>query len=678
MKSAFQNPPAQYRTNYLLHRWPENRKDLMDAFRDYGYRGVVTNVPPDNGFTSNPDNLDSFADILDELDAKGLSYWIYDEVRYPSGRGGGLTLEGHPELAAKGFFMYRRMAYEPVHAKYHLPDEAEKIIWAAKYPVASPNVFDSVVQFDRMEPVPFTKDFVECDLKEMEILYVFSVKDAYEGSHSTHNIASHQKNINIMDKRAVARFIECVYEPMVKRVPDSFRRALNVFTDEPGLQVAYIGPEEVWPFALAPWVDGLFEAYEAEYGHSILPQLPLLFEGGSNAYPVRIRFYELVGKLIAEAWSEQLSDWCEAHGCGFSGHYIAEEFVFNHVKHFGNFIKVLCAASYPGIDLLQCYPEDYWYETPRYAQMAIRKKGTNGMMVEICPYAGAEIFAEDPLNNMAAVMGMLYMAGCRVTHSYFKADFSGWKDGRLADVMPEGLTNEAETNWFNEYVGRLGLMLDGLHNCCDTYIYYGIEDTQAKTVPEYTGAWNTGDHMVTDSTGLLMRAIMDAGRDFYMIDRDDLREAAEKGTISGNPIKRIFVPSMDVIYGESLSILEKLAENGVEVRFLDQAPTFAAEDGSALQTKLPVCDLEAVKALVQPDEIFPKAAENAIIHRAVFKRGGEVLYFLVNRSRTDGKLLYHGTDGEIWNPEDGSVTAVAHGEAVTVPAMRALFIVAKD
>lgn len=674
MRSAFQNPPARFRVNPIVHEWPENRTDAMDAIKDYGYGGVVTNVPYHNGFTSNPHNCNEFSDILKELEERGLTYWIYDEDGYPSGRGGGLTLEGHPELAAKGIFMYRRIAYEPLHAKYHLPDEAEKIVWAAKYPAGLPGTLQSEVQIDQMTPVPFTKDFVECNLKEKEILYVFCVKDSFEGSPSTHNLIANQRNINYLDKRAVAEFIKRCYEPIAQ----TYDRSCGVFTDEPGLMVAYVEPTETWPFALAPWIDGLFDIYEAEYGHSILPQLPFLFEGGSRGYALRVRFYELVGKLMAEAWSGQLSQWCEAHGSSFSGHYIAEEFVFNHVKHFGNYVKVMMNSSYPGIDLLQCFPEAYWYETPRYAQMVVRKKQTNGMMVEVSPYAERDVFEKDPINNMACMMAMLYMAGCRVTHAYYRADFSKWKDGKLAGFMSGGYTDEAETNRFNEYVGRMGVMLDGLHNCCDTYIYYGIEDTQAKTVPEYSGAWNTGDHMVTDSTGLLMRAIMDAGRDFYMIDRDDLREAAEKGTVSGNPIKRIFVPSMDVIYSESLQVLEKLAEQGVEVRFFVKSPAFAAEDGSALCTKLPVCDLEEVKALVQPDAVFPKPAENAIIHRAVYKREDKTVHFLVNRSRTDGKLLYNGADGEIWNPEDGSVTAVAHGETVTVPAMRALFIVKKD
>lgn len=136
-----------------------------------------------------------------------------------------------------------------------------------------------------------------------------------------------------MDKAAVRRFIDLCFEPIAQAIPDAYSRAENVFTDEPSLHVTYVRAYETWPYALAPWVDGLFEAYENEYHESILLQLPLIFEGGTNAYPVRVKFYEIVGKLAAEAYSGQLSTWCEAHGCGFSGHYLLEENISQHVKN---------------------------------------------------------------------------------------------------------------------------------------------------------------------------------------------------------------------------------------------------------------------------------------------------------------------------------------------------------
>ncbi len=678
-KSSFQNPERKYRVNPIMHGWPADHKLMMEAIYDYGFGGVVTNVPFAGGFTSNPANLEKFGELLDDLDAAGLSYWIYDEMGYPSGQGGGLTLKDHPEYAAKGIYMVRRIAYEPTHARFPLDDQSDKIVWAAKYPVETPGIHESYVQFDRMIPVPFTSDFLECDLGEKEVLYVFCVKDAYEGTHSTHNVSSFRKNINIMDKAAVRRFIDVCFEPTATAVPDAYQRAGNVFTDEPSLHVAYVREYETWNYALAPWVDGLFEAYEALYGVSLLPDLPLLFEGSTNAYPVRVKFYKLVGRLIAEAWSGQLSEWCEAHGGGFSGHYLLEESIAHHVKQYGDYVTVLRAASYPGVDILNCYPEIYTYLTTKYPQMALRKNGGDGMMVEICPFADVETFKKAPLDNMTCVMGMLYLGGCRVTHSYFGANYEGWRDGILN--RGGGYTNEEESNWFNEYVGRLGTMLDGLTNKCSTFIYYGIEDAQAKNKPMYSSGFGGGDRVADEATGALANAIYEAGRDYYFVDTEDLREALETlgntgvASISGNPVKEIFVPALDVIYAEAVDALQKLAEAGVIVRVVNRMPRYAAETGEPLTNALPTAAIGDICQMVTGDEIFPEAAVGGILLRGRFERDGRSIHMMVNKSRCDVTIAYAGGAGEIWDPRDGSVTALAAGEAVTVPAMRALFVI---
>ena len=663
----------------MMHGWPADLKLAMEALNDFGYGGAVTNVPFANGFTSNPENIEKFAEILDTMDAAGLSYWIYDEMGYPSGQGGGLTLEGHPEFAAKGFYMHRRIAYEPTHARFRLDDESDKIVWAAKYPVETPGTHESSVQYDRMIPVAFTETELECDLAAKEVLYVFCVKDAYEGTHSTHNVSSFRKNINIMDKRAVRRFIDMCFEPIVKEIPDAYSRALNVFTDEPSLHVAYVREYETWNYALAPWVDGLFEAFEELYGFSLLPSLPLLFEGDSNAYPVRVQFYRLVGKLIADAWSGQLSEWCEAHGGGFSGHYLLEENISHHVKQYGDYIQVLRAASYPGIDILNCYPEIYTYNTTKFPQMAVRKNRSNGMMVEICPFSLVEEFKKDPLNNMTCVMGLLYLGGVRITHSYFNANFSEWRGGAFGRTG--GYTNEAETNWFNEYVGRLGAVLDGLDNQCDTFIYYGVEDAQAKTKPLYCGGWNSGDHVADEATGALCRTVYEAGRDFYYIDSEDIAEALASleadgaPSVSGNPVKQIFVPALDVMYRGAAEGLRKLADAGVTVRVVDRMPRYAAETGDTMDPVLPAASLAEIRELVLDDAVFPAPAEGGLVLRGRFEKDGKNIHMLVNKSRTDAVIGYQGGDGELWDPRDGSVSTVSHGADITVPAMRAVFVV---
>lgn len=99
--------------------------------------------------------------------------------------------------------MRRKVAYEKKHVAIHLDDESDKIVWAAKYPFdPAIRMDDSLIQPEKMEPVPFTDTVAECDLDPHWVLYAFIVKPAYEGSHCTHNVCSYSKYINVMNPAA--------------------------------------------------------------------------------------------------------------------------------------------------------------------------------------------------------------------------------------------------------------------------------------------------------------------------------------------------------------------------------------------------------------------------------------------------------------------------------------------
>ena len=675
-KELFKNPPMSLRPCPMTHTWPADHTGLMDAYLDYGYGGAVTNVPYGNGYTTNEDNLKRFKSIREDMKNRGLAYWIYDEDGYPSGQGAGLVLRDHPEFAAKGFYMYKRIAYAPTHVRY-VPDEGtERILWAAKYPVDISKKYESYVCFDSMMTVPFTDLEVECDLGAAEVLYVFCLRDAHEGSQGTHNTYSFNKNVNIMDPNAIRRFIDLCFEPIVAAIPEAYREAAGVFTDEPSLFVEYARDYETWPYALAPWSPELFDSYRQLYGEPIEPVLPLLFEGGERGYPVRVRFYALVGRLVANAFSGQLATWVRDHGGVFSGHYLHEEEIYHHVKYYGDYIRVLSATGRPGLDVLCCFPEIYDYNTAKYPQMADRKKGHPGMMVELCPFYEKETFLKDPLNNMMCIVGLLYLAGVRKTNSYFLPDFSDYGDKSL--MAYKGAINRSEAQEFNAYVGRMGAMLDGLSNQCDTFVYYALEQEQAKTVPMHICALN----MHLGGTDLATRALTvplyESGVDYYYVDREDLAEAVDGGklTISGHTVKTILVPALDVISGESIRNLAALAQAGVQVCFADRMPSIDADTGKALEIPsiLHATPLTELLNECRSNDPFGPAEEGVVL-RGRFNDGERDIYMLCNRSRTDAVLPYYGNaKATIFDPRDGSESTIGFGQSVTVPAMRALFV----
>lgn len=684
-KSKWNNPPKSYRVKQIIHNWPEAaRTELMDAVNDFGYGGVVTNPSHKNWYEGYRDNMDEFAGILNDLDDRELGYWIYDEKGYPSGYAGGETLKRHPELEAKGFYMRRMVAYEPRHIKFHLDCESDKIVWAAKYPMECPGMHEAFVQFDKMVPVPFTKGFCETSLEEKEAFFVFCVKSAYEGSHCTHNVSSYSRYINIMDPVAVKCFIELMYEPIAERIPDAFSRAVAVFTDEPSLQVRYARGYENWPYALAPWVDGLFEYYEEEYGEALLPYLPLLFEGTTDAYPVRVRFYQLVGKLIAKAYSGQLTEWCAKHGCLFSGHYLAEELMVRHVLDYGSYIEVVSKAGYPGLDVLCCYPEIFDYNTVKYPQMVARKTGAKGMMAELCPFVEVENFKKAPLENMLGVINILYMSGVRMSNSYLSSNFEEYNPKILQGQ--NGHLHREEARIFNQYIGRLACMLEGVSNKCGTFVYYGIEDVQAKTIPLTTAFSAMDSCMNADvSTTALTKKLLEAGYDFYYADRNDLLEAAStvgQPAISGFEVQNIIIPALDVMYDDAYEALCNLASKGINIFFLDKIPAFGT-NAPVLKTNRTDFTASTAEYILNAIEASARGlqveANESMILKACFEKDGQEMWMVVNNTRQMVEAGLTHTDKDkatavLYVPMDGSITVIKMGEEIAIPSLQAVFI----
>lgn len=729
---SFKTPEKKYRMKTIVHGWPKQEEVLMEAVREFGYGGVATNPSQENGYTSNLENLKDFDKTLKNLREKDLGYWIYDEKGYPSGYAGGLALEDHPELEAKGFYMIRRLAIKPKHSTFHLDDESDKIIWAAKYPVDHSVMNASTIEYEKMEPVPFTDTFCECDLKENEAFFIFCVKSAYEGTHLTHNVCSRSRYINIMDEKAVRRFLDVCYEPIAKTSPEAYENAEAVFTDEPSLMVTYIQGDEVWPYAMAPWKEGLFEDFEKEYGYSLLPYLPQIFEGRESSYTTRVHFYDLIGKLVAKAYVTQISQWCHEHGTRFSGHYLAEESLRFHVLYYGSYLEVLKATDYAGVDVLAAYPKIYHYNTTRFAQMASRKRGTNGIMTELCPFIDIPYFEKEPVRYATGILNLLYLGGCRCINSYFSSDFASYNPEVLKDY--KGYMSQEQAKWVNDYVGRIGYVLDGVQNDCGTFVYYAIEDAQAKTRPQHC-AQESADCDTDRSLLSVTRKIYEAGHDYLFADREDLVNAARsltaaddqseksgceenaKGsllggnsnrddtpTISGIKVKNIILPAMDEIWSDTWEALEILKKHGVNVMFANKIPSNRVGERPRFEwynfreesIRGPKCtETELFKAMKE-DEILgaleaqdkelklnaqlvnDDIEEKCMLLQARFRKDNKTIYFVVNNSEEDVTLQweFEGKDSvEIWDPSDGSSKSVERGQSVELISYRGKFFV---
>ena len=690
---------AAARTGFrpMLHDAPAaNQQTWVDALADFGCAGAVVACPMSGGFTSNPTNLAVMGEFLARLREAGLSYWIYDEVGYPSGAAGGLALEGHPEMEAKGFYMRKFVALDESKTfDFRRECDADKIVYAAKYALKPNRSAMGEVDWNSCRPVDFSADAACATVGPDEVFYVFSVRSAYEGSHLVHNVFSRKRSINIMDPKAVRRFIDVAYEPIARALPEAYAHAGGVFTDEPSLQTCFaFRPEAMWNWALLPWKEGLFEDYAAAYGGERLERLlPVLFEGGFAVPEVcrtRVRYHELVGRLVAEAWAGQLSDWCRRHGTRFSGHYLFEEFLPYHVAMYGNLFTVLKAMDYPGVDALACTPETYDFRTGKYIQLAVRKKGTRGAMVEICPCNGLEQFKHDPVGNFRAVASEMFLSDIREVQSYCQPDFAAYRNGALAKEYPSdhgllapaynGIFSLAQAREANGCIARLVSALGGLSPRCSVFVYVNVNEIQARYIPRNWGRPMFEPDACEREMTIAAERIYNSGHDFMFVDDEDIAAAAHdaQAVIAGLPARVVVVPPSVVLSSATLRALGELKAKGVKVLFLGSLPQLGT-DGEALPQALlarfSAVTVEAVDEAVRTADsgfVF-SAPSGKVLHAEYALTDGERHYF-VNKNRQPVMVTVEASirpEGRFENLVTGVVGRWRHGEPLELPALGA-------
>ncbi len=663
-----QNPQKTKRMFVMQHNWIQDIDKHIDALEDFGFGGAVTNVPGKNGFTANPENLKRFSEIMQTLKARSFDYWLYDESGYPSGQCSGGVLASDPNLTAKGMYMRKFEAFnDPLNFVFTPDCPAHEIVWAMKYPMDLSDRCEAKILFGQGEKTEFSSGAVTVELNAGEIMYVFIVKDAYEGSHCVHNISSRNKYINILDENAVKRFIELSYAPVAHADKDAFKNAGAVFTDEPSLMVAYARDYETFSYALLPYEKTLLNKFSAKYGYDLRPYLPLLFEDSDEkCRKTRVDFYELIGEVVSSSYVGQINEFCKAHGTCISGHYLAEEHVAEHVLDYGNYVSVLMKTGYPGMDILKCLPYDFEFTAPKFLEMIARKKGTEGFMVEFCPFFEKTAFDLNAFENTVGCLSILYMYGARRINTYLMPDLSEYDPKLFAKSTIVQLSRK-ESRYINDYVARLGTALDARKALYGTYVYYAIEDVQAKLFPKNFGGYFVDSRLSAYDISLkkLSRELLTNGVSFGMADGADFG--------SGLECKNIILPDIAYITQKSADAIVKAAKGGTKVYAIGTGRITVIETGEEFtvfehKTEKELCELLKEE---NSDKIFGKLPKNVL--RQEF--GGGIIF--VYNNNTVEVELEAGGECTVFDPTDGSIEEYRCNDALVIKPYRAVLAYVK-
>jgi hypothetical protein len=549
LQQQFADPPVKYRMLQITHQ--AKMDGTLDSLKKYGYGGVVSNV----GFTNylqDESEWQLFLSYMRRCKELGMDFWLYDEKGYPSGKAGGLTLKDNPEYETMGVVCTRTEGKGTLTLDMPAGPRYDSIpIFVCAAPVKN-GLYDFSQQIDltaiskrNLHELVWTAP----DKRDWGIL-VFHTRRMYEGTHIVTNVSDTNPYINIIDRAAVGRFISVTHNEYKKRAPEEMAGYIHaVFTDEPSLLTSYLKDDERILPAI-PWSRSFRDKFREVYGYDIVPVLPFLFEdGGKETVYRRLDFWSFVASLIEENYYGQIQNWCRANGPAASGHALLEEDLYWHAVYEGNLYRDLRRMDLPGLDMLTSDPIALARSTqipvPKFISSVTHMTQKWENMSETSSYYQGTSNIPVSFKMRLATIGYQYAMGLtRVTSYYGYNDF-----------------NDAERRAFNDYIGRLGLVLTQGKHVADVAVYYPIQTMWGSLTPTRKTTWEPPDARRTEITPQYVKS-----EGLYLTSHiipysADLPEAPRVDAAFGEVSRELLASQTDFDYLDDQAITESMIMN---------------------------------------------------------------------------------------------------------------------
>lgn len=405
----------------------ENRvRRGLANLKDLGVGGVVVNVGYER-YLENEDAWGRFFAGLRLAGELGLRVWIYDENGYPSGTAGGKVLDGHPELEAFGL---KQMMIDGGSAASAIPMPEPRATVFVAYGIRADG------SRERLSAVRGASRMTVADNKFSHI-EVYFLAPLFEGTHAAGNLSASRRYVNLLDRRAVSRFLRLTHARYFEKMPPELHPHVEAFfTDEPSLlalalpnstsKLAEDAVDTNLPlFPSVPWCETMEVEFLSDHGYALGEQVPALFTGqGRRERKVRRDFRRTVSRLYRSSHAAQMADVCAAFGVDCSGHFLGEDSILQQAILHADLIQSLKQFHRPGLDLLTCRLDlfDNHILAHKSALSASVFGSGKGVMSETSDYFecyGSEL-RELPVEEIQCVLALQYLLGVRDFVSLFE------------------------------------------------------------------------------------------------------------------------------------------------------------------------------------------------------------------------------------------------------------------
>ena len=643
--------------------------------------------------------------ILDEARKRNMKVWILDDSHFPTGYANGGLSKRPVNLRKQSIYMMQRQL-EETGGHLSMDLRAAGLLEMPQDQFGPTDIVfddDSILFVTAKNEDGVTLDLT--DLVEGDILKWD--KPAGEWTLQvcirTRNTGNRREFMNMTEEESCRVLIDEVYEPHWQHYAADFGKTIaGFFSDEPELGNAkvYVMHNPLGTDHDLPWSASVEAGVIDALGENWRTQLPLLWTDGPEAPRVRSLYMDVVTKLVRKAFSQQVGDWCAAHGVQYIGHVIEDQ--GQHCRtgsSLGHYFRGLQGQHMSGIDNIggQVLPQGeddhdgyflghstrdsvfYHYALAKLAQSAAaiepRKKG-DAMCEIFGNYGWVEgVRMEKYMADHFLVRGINQF----VPHAFDPKTFPD------TDCPPHFYANghDPQIRHFGEICGYMSrvatLTSSGRHIVPVAVLYHGESE------------WADSNAMPFEFP---LRKLYDRHIDCHVIPADVFVEKDYYQTRMGAPLvvneqtyHAIVVPETSAMSEAAVKGLKELADQGLPIYFVNKLPSIVAETGEPLP--------EMAHSVVTLDELadavaklgldVPQICPDNYRMRILHINGDTQVFFVVNEDSED----YSGTitmpvSGEcyLYDPWDNvcrsaDATAVSGGTQVklTVEPLKTVAVV---
>jgi hypothetical protein len=684
-KKTFSVPPNEFR----IMQYGNLEEKQATQCKEYGignmHGGGLYNLLP-SGKQPNPAEIQKRVDYVRQ---QGFGIVLADDYGYPSGLAGGKVVQENPAWQVRSLLCITRDGEGALPVKFELPAGPERIVTAVFYPLVNGDADFThgqvcAVQERNLEATGIAGPWRLC-------VFALQIRDRDTQIQSSMAQFGHSGLYpDLMNPAAIQRTIELMYGGFAQALPKLKEQVQGFYFNEPSLMQLHWNQQTPAPYAYLPWTPTLPEKFKLMHGYDLIPQLGALFTGNDQTSKrVRLHYEQTVAELLRISYTGQIGKWCIAHGVLSEGHPLLEEYLPMHVANYGDMMLFMSEVSLPAVDIPLPEPEkmaEVNYHFVKIMTSANSWKQGAGVKCLLDPIIGG--YGRGRLSPSIAVIrnvvNMEYRHGVTHFSTYVPLEKRG-------DAAAGYLA--ADYRAFNEYIGRIGLLLRGAVPETSVGIYYPIHNFQADYTPSNL-FWTKSQARFSNQQKAwddLQTSLMDKGIDYLLVHPQALADASLKGdllTIGRGSFHYLVMPPLEFVPTAALKKLKDFEAAGGVVLWVESKPTagmYLQEDAEVktLLANAKVVALDELAMLIKhpydPDFALSFTLQPGKLEIARFRQKDKPVYYLVNRTGNSLPVSISSPSNRkltLYDPTNGSIKTLSKnkGTNLTIEAYASVLL----